>query len=400
MTTLHIQPENLHDAARQMTQNAAQVQSGMENMKSQMQQLAYAWQGPSSDEFNGEAQRLLSGMRQQAELLEQLGGRVERTASDWEQLDQRGASTFLSSGVGLLGFLPFSAGAIGLIPVMALPLSISSWQTGLPTWLGDQIKRLFPSFFPPASDPLSFHLNGPDDAGNPTPGAFASNLLNKFDQTGKPATPAAAIQNDPAPAAVVGTPPPPATVPQSDPTPAAVVETPPPPASGVFNDVPIKAQGDLYGSAACAPTSVSMVLDYFHNQDASRASATPQKLVDMLDNGDGTWGNGVSLSLMTDDLNELGYKNITVSDNNSLDSLATSLKDGPVIVTSGVQLIGGAVRDIQQAGSTMHAMVVKGINASSVLVNDPWSGVEKVFPRDTFSQMWNVGNNVIYSIRP
>ncbi|MCX6056694.1 MAG: C39 family peptidase, partial [Chloroflexi bacterium] len=127
------------------------------------------------------------------------------------------------------------------------------------------------------------------------------------------------------------------------------VETPAAPESpaskyDTYYDIPAKSQGTEYGSAACLPTSMSMVLDHFHNGDADLKTATPGELVKMLDNGDGTSGSGVGLDKLNDDLAELGYQsNVTTG---SMEDLSTQLKDGPVIVNTGVKLLSVPARDI------------------------------------------------------
>jgi hypothetical protein len=51
-----------------------------------------------------------------------------------------------------------------------------------------------------------------------------------------------------------------------------------------YYDVPIKSQGTAYGSAACLPTSISMVMDYYKTQNANNNTASPDDLIKMLDN--------------------------------------------------------------------------------------------------------------------
>jgi len=174
------------------------------------------------------------------------------------------------------------------------------------------------------------------------------------------------------------------------------------------HDVPVKAQGNLYGNAACSLTSVSMVLDYYHTQDEKHRTVSPQELVGMLDKGDGTPGSGVSPSNLTDELGDLGYKNITERTHASLQYLMDQVKDVPVIVTVGVGLVGpGSTKsDVPRAitgpGNTIHAMVVKGFSpdGKTVVVNDPWTGKELQFPVEQFEDMWTRGSQGLYVIRP
>lgn len=387
MTTLHLLPENALDTARRLAGQAQQAQAELATLRSRLNQLHSAWQGGASDEFQAESAQLLRQLEAQVDQLAVLSARLQREVQEWEQVDQRGAAALRAGSPGFWGgTLPTAAG--GLLPAVAVPVWVSSWLDGLPSWLREWVNRLFPPVSVP--DPLV-------ESPTPTGKTKLGELLEKTPEP-TPVTPEpAGVAEDPAPAPVADTPP----APVAEPAPAAPVESPAPsPAYENYHDVPAKSQGALYGSAACAPTSVSMVLDYFNAQDAARATASPEDLIKMLDRGDGTPGSGVSLHLMNDDLAELGYNKVTVGVNAGMEALGEHLKEGPVIVTAGVKLIGGENRDIQQAGSTIHAMVVKGINAESVVLNDPWSGAEKVFPRATFEEMWTRGQQGFYVIRP
>lgn len=165
----------------------------------------------------------------------------------------------------------------------------------------------------------------------------------------------------------------------------------------VYYNIPAISQGTRFGNAACLPTSMSMVLDYYHDSNSNLKSATADELIIMLDYGDGTKGNGIRLDGLDDDIKELGYEsNVTASD---IGGLVSELKEGPVIVNVGVQL-ESSPRDIKQAGSTNHAMLVKALNENTVVVNDPWSGSEKVFSRKTFEGMWSNGHNYMVTVRP
>jgi uncharacterized protein YukE len=380
MTTLHLQTETGDSTALTLQHSSETLYIELESLRRVLQSMSLAWQGPASSQFQGEADTLLRQLLQQQSAIALLAERLQREIQEWETTDARGAAAFRSARLGGLwpgvwGSLPSSAGS-GYMPLLfgaLLPLttalSVAPLLGGLPAWLSGLLERFFP---PPAIiSPL------PDEPAAPEPGALHRLINEKLSAPPAEATPSAQ---------------------------PAAQENPPAVAPGagydLYHQVPVKSQGALYGSAACAPTSVSMVLDYYHAQNPDLPAVAPETLISMLDSGDGTPGSGVRLDLMTDDLGEIGYTNVTVRMDGNYDDLSSALKDGPVIVTSGVKLIGGQARDIQQAGSTVHAMVVKGLNADSVLVNDPWSGAEKVFSRETFSQMWANGSNGMYVIRP
>lgn len=174
----------------------------------------------------------------------------------------------------------------------------------------------------------------------------------------------------------------------------------------ISHNVPTKSQGNLYGSAACAPTSVSMVLDYYHLQDNAHETSSPEELIAKMDLGDGTPGRGISLSNLTDELNDLGYHNISQKVDATFSDLQSVVQDGPVIVTAGVKIEGpGTIkadvpRSLHGPGNTIHAMVVTGIGDAVVKVNDPWTGEQIEFSKTEFEKMWSRGSSAYYSIRP
>ena len=369
MTLIHMQTETVHTTARQMAQNAAQADGELLSLQRAIQELSITWQGGGSEDFSAQAQDLLHRLKTQSETLGLLAERVKSEASEWEQVDQRGAASMLGigsfpllrqthfalSGGGGQSEVPFYNNTI--LPIFTA-LSAVPLLSGLPAWLDSFLDKYFPD--PEIKSPI------PEEAApasTPTSTTFGD-LLNE---------------------------PPPVT------EPAQPTEMPP---YETHYDMPPKAQGDLYGSAACSPTSVSMVTDYYHAQNKANNTITPSELIDMLDKGDGTPGSGMSLSNLTDELGDIGYKNISQKVNANITDLQSELIKGPVIVTTGVKLIPGEARDIQKAGSTIHAMVIKGVSADNVAVNDPWSGAEKVFSRATFDQMWSNGSNGMFAIRP
>ena len=379
MTTIHMQTETVRSAARQMTQAAAQADAELHSLQRALQDLGYTWQGGSSDEFSAQAQDVLRQLGARSEALSMLAGRVEREVAEWEQVDQRGAASMSGARMQTVwtwGYapMPVAAGGTGggaassawmVMPVMAV-VSVGQFLTGLPSWLNGLLERFFPS---PVTVESPIAVESPSQPGK---SGFGQLLEEVPDESPTVAAPAA---------------------PQTSPF------------DQYYNVTP-QSQGNLYGSAACAPTSISMALDYLHGQNPDLQTATPQELIGMLDQGDGTPGRGLSLSKLTDELGELGYHNISEKAGASMDELQSALQDGPVIVTSGVKIVGpGTVasdvpRAIEGPGGTVHAMLVKGLGAEKVAVNDPWTGRELQFDRATFEQMWTGGSNGMYVIRP
>jgi len=374
MTTLHLQTETGYQTASALKQYAAQALEEAQALQRAIQNLSSAWQGGGQVEFSHEATVLTNRIQEHIFELQSLAERLQREVQEWEEVDRRGASSLRGTGAYSIQqayVLPFTGGLgdTAFYNSYFLPLftavSVMPLVQGMSAWVNGFLDKFFPK--PAIVSPL------PDD---PSPVSGFGKLLQETPQ----ATPSAQVA-------------PPAATP-SQPVPL------PSPSDGydIYYDIPPKSQGALYGSAACLPTSMSMALDYYHSQDAANQTASPNDLIGMLDPGDGTFGSGVALDKMNDDLGELGYQSSVSS--SDMDGLSNALQDGPVIVNSKVGLVSSPARDITPNGSTNHAIVVKAINSESVVVNDPWSGAEKTFPRDTFEKMWAGGGNYMIVVRP
>ncbi|MFZ5903235.1 MAG: C39 family peptidase [Chloroflexota bacterium] len=369
MTTLHLLPTTGHQTASTLKQNALAMFDEAQLLRRALQSLEMSWQGGGQEQFAAQAKALLRNLETQADALQILANRLEREVTEWEQTDQRGASAFRGSSsvaafYARLG-LPFTGGASefpflgqAILP-MFTAISTMPFLTGLPAWLNSLLDKFFPP--PTIVSPI------PEGTVPETPGVASP--FGKLLEEAPPATPPA----------------------QAAPPPSSV------PAYAVSYNIPPLSQGALYGSAACLPTTMSMALNYYHSQNPANATASPSDLIGMLDQGDGTLGNGIGLDKLNDDLGELGYIS-TVSTGN-MDGLESALQSGPVVVNSQVGLTSNP-RDITPVGSTNHAILVKAINAESVVINDPWSGTEKTLPRAAFEQMWNAGGNYMVVVQP
>jgi len=380
MTTLHLLPETGHQTASTLKQNSVAMLDEAQSLRRALQSLETSWQGGGQVEFAAQTSALLRQLQTQADALQLLVDRLEREITEWEQTDQRGAATFRGSS-SLAAFyarlgIPFAGGASGspflgqsILP-MFTAISTMPFLSGLPAWLNSLLEKFFPP--PTILSPIA-----------ETPAVTSP--FGKLIEESQPATPPALSQGDASQSGVEG---------------SAQVAPPPSPteSASVSYNIPPLSQGTLYGSAACLPTSMSMVLDYYHSKNPANATASPSDLRNMLDPGDGTKGKGIGLDKLNDDLGELGY-NSTVSAGN-MDGLESALQSGPVIVNSQVGLVSVPARDITPNGSTNHAILVKAISAESVVINDPWSGTEKVLPRAAFEQMWNGGGNYMVIVRP
>ena len=170
----------------------------------------------------------------------------------------------------------------------------------------------------------------------------------------------------------------------------------------ILYDVPVKAQGNLLNGIACVPTSVSMVLDYYHHSNSDLQSATISQFIADLNPGDIKPGVGISVSDIIDNLKAIGYHNsfYKIAPLINLSDLKFYLQDGPVIVQTGVDL-GHNPRRILGAGTEQHALVLRGFSpdGQTVYVNDPWSGSQLEFQLADFLDMWNNGHNIALMIR-
>ncbi|OQY90391.1 MAG: hypothetical protein B6D38_03620 [Anaerolineae bacterium UTCFX1] len=373
MTTLHLIPSSGHQTASILKQNSLAFQEETQSLRRAIQALSMSWQGGGQEQFSAEANALLRKLEAQVDALQILASRLEREVTEWEQTDQRGAALFRGSGrdgLPTTSYMPLYTGGQTenaflnqtILPVFTA-LTVIPFLSGLPAWLNSFLER----FFVPPTIATPFSKEGE------TPLAENSEGTTRFGDLLKETAPGA---------------------------PSAQEADSPSPADGydVYYDIPPQSQGKLYGSAACLPTSMSMALDYFHAKDPANRAASPSDLIGMLDQGDGTEGRGVTLDKLNDDLGELGYSS-TVSAGN-MDDLGAALREGPVIINSKVGLVSVPARDITPNGSINHAILVKAINADSVVVNDPWSGKEKVFSRTTFEKIWKGGGNYMTIVRP
>lgn len=335
MTTLHMETDSVRLFAQQIRQTTAQTEELANYTMHSMSNMD--WIGPSREEFGIELQRLITNLLAQADHGRILANRVERETQEWEQV----SATFLKSNYSVI---TAAGGGVSIMNFWYLAPTYTLFtifnNLNAPDWVRDQIGNLFNPTT--AAPPITENV-APEPA---PPPSEEINLENNDDS--------------------------------------------------YYNITP-QDQGNLYGSAACGPTSVSMIMDYYHQKDAHNLNATPQEIISGLDKGDGTLGSGISLSRLDDDIQEYGYQ-VNWQTSASLDDLKKTLKEGPAIINGMVDLKG---QDIDIPGSQVnHSMVVKGISPEKVIINDPWSGTEKEIPINDFQTMWERSKSVLYVIRP
>lgn len=380
MTTYHMET----DAVRAM---AAQIKQAAESMRSQAQALngsaqSVDWIGPSRDEFVMEVEGILRQLEAQIQAGEVLAGRAENEVAEWEQSAATlggAGSPFSGGGLHYPGGSPNFDETTGmywyqLIPVPAIffigPI------LGLPAWLQEIGRRFFADPAPAPQPVVVSPVPGNAPPAAPSSEPSGETPLGKLIHD-SPASPSAQPQ---APAPVVP-------------------QAPARDGYGTFYEIAPQSQGTAYGSAACLPTSLSMLTKYYHNQNSDNKAVEPGDLIKMLDSGDGTPGSGVGLDRLNDDLAELGYKE-TRNFQSDMTGLKDELKSGPLVVNVRVSLTSFPERAMSEGNAYNHSVLVKGVSESNVLINDPWSGKEMEIPADQFDRMWSNGDHWAQVVRP
>ena len=380
MNVLHMQTETVRSTARQILQTSAQAHTELQSLLRAAKSLEVAWRSKSGDAFLADTTELLRRLQLQSELLTILAERLAREAMEWEQADHNGAAAFralVANRSPMLTVSIFSGGPGNtyrftsvIMPLFAW-LSIGKRLMEFPGWLNSIVDQFLPSA--EIVSPVAEGSAPPDQ----TPSKSFGDLLKETPLEGTAST-------DAAPASFPS--------PQAD-SPARDSRY------DSYYNIPIQSQGILYGSAACLPTSLSMITEYYHAKDSVNQSVSAEGLRNMLDLGDGTEGVGVKLDKLNDDLNELGYTNVR-NFQSDMDGLRKELADGPVVANIGVRLVSQPTRTLDGPGATNHSVVIRGVSADGVLINDPWSGSEIKLSNEQFASMWSRGDHWLQTVRP
>lgn len=149
--------------------------------------------------------------------------------------------------------------------------------------------------------------------------------------------------------------------------------------------VPVKSQRALLYNGkstqfGCVPTSVSMITDYWNQQNPNNKTWTSQKFLDLnIKQGEYNDGTGMSASNIHDELEKLGYS-ANDQTNASFDDLQSAVESGPVVAL--VKL------GMKESGYN-HAVVVTNIGEDgTIFVNDPWTGKSNQYNKETFINSW------------
>ena len=391
-----VQPERLRQAAQELRRAQESWQGQAARLRQVFSNLD--WETRQRLEVEGQVQQAVALAESLAARAGEKAAFLEAAAARFEQADSQGAQ-----GLGRVEyiilhpewFIPWDFSWTDLRSVLPLtrlvPLAGGGTVTGLGlfaslTWLGSAVKGLAEQIWAWLQGrPEKFLSPVPEDEPAIPKGRLAQTILSGLEKARREQEQKQATSSG--------------RVIQSIEVDTPKERTQPPPDFSIYHPITPQSQGDEYGRAACFPTSVSMVLDYYHSRNPSNRFASRDDLIAMLDPGDGTKGKGVGLDRLNDDLSELGYTAITRS--GSMDDLRNFLREGPVIVNLKVDLIGlPGSGDIRLGHTYDHSVVVKGISDNAVLINEPWSGKEKVIDRATFEQMWGEGKNYMVIIRP
>ena len=391
-----VQPERLRQAAQELRRAQESWQGQAARLRQVFSNLD--WETRQRLEVEGQVQQAVALAESLAARAGEKAAFLEAAAARFEQADSQGAQ-----GLGRVEyiilhpewFIPWDFSWTDLRSVLPLtrlvPLAGGGTVTGLGlfaslTWLGCAVKGLAEQIWAWLQGrPEKFLSPVPEDEPAIPKGRLAQTILSGLEKARREQEQKQATSSG--------------RVIQSIEVDTPKERTQPPPDFSIYHPITPQSQGDEYERAACFPTSVSMVLDYYHSRNPSNRFASRDDLIAMLDPGDGTKGKGVGLDRLNDDLSELGYTAITRS--GSMDDLRNFLREGPVIVNLKVDLIGlPGSGDIRLGHTYDHSVVVKGISDNAVLINEPWSGKEKVIDRATFEQMWGEGQNYMVIIRP
>lgn len=379
MTDILVQPTELRSAGEQLNSRAKSIGQAMQSIDNDMHALkGHNFLGNRANELQSNYASKREALVFAQKILVHFAAELKTAAEAFEKADLQHNVPYLPDTAGILfkdgWMLPlaplfpsedFTWPVLPFLPILPFRFARDGFGFTLPQWLTTKLDQ----FYAPAEIASSFAAEQP--AVIAVPSQDFGDLLK-----------------------------------QPVNTPIVETSSPEPSPLEISYTVQAKPQGKLYGNAACSPTSVSMILDYYHSKDAANQTISAEQLVLMMDEGDGTYGKGMSLSKLTDELSELGYHNISQKVDARFSDLHSALQDGPVIVTTGVKISGpGTIspngpRTLDGAGNAIHAMVVTGIGDTQVNVNDPWTGQELQLSKATFERMWSRGSNGIYSIRP
>ena len=391
-----VQPERLRQAAQELRRAQESWQGQAARLRQVFSNLD--WETRQRLEVEGQVQQAVALAESLAARAGEKAAFLEAAAARFEQADSQGAqglgavlgASAVSALAGLnlpLGLGDWSGGRIPLTRVVApsgggeaagLGLFASlTWLGSAALWFGQAIWNWLYGYPVQIASPL------PSD---PPKGSYETVLRGleraKQRQTTSPGQSIQTLHIEDKPA--------------SDSAQVASSSAQLTPSFG--HDVPRQSQqglkyGDKPTQYGCTATSVSMVLDYWHNQDSKNKTMTAQEILNK-NIEQGTFsGTGLSVSQTHDEIQSLGYKTVEDHINATFDQLKGDLEKGPVVAV---------VKLGMKTSGYNHAVVVNGISADGkqVSVNDPWDGQTHTYSVEDFTASWGTVNNSYMVIRP
>jgi hypothetical protein len=159
-------------------------------------------------------------------------------------------------------------------------------------------------------------------------------------------------------------------------------------------EVPIYGQDTAGGSAACAPTSMSMIMNYWHDQNSDLAGPSRDEVLQAaIDANYFEQGRGMDFNEAEKILDNYGYDASVQLFNGDDAAMQSSLKEqlgnGPVMAMVSLDT---KADQLVSEGGVAHAVVIAGISndGSMVRIHDPWEGGRAVdMSWDAFKGAWS-----------
>lgn len=407
---IQVTPERLREAARLFQQAQAQWEEQGARLQSQFGGLDWEVRQRANVEGQvSQAIRLASNLAQRAA---ELAASLESAATRFEQADNQGAAV-LGASVGS-AIRAWLQGISSLPPWLQLSgAGLSTWER-LSAWLGAPIGGVVPLQISRGNALLGLSflaslpwLGGPlqslaEAVWNWLHGyGWRANteLISPLSSTSEPESPkgklyetiSTGFKKHAPPSATTG------RVVQS-----LRIEESPLAAPSFGHSVPaLSQQGLKYNGQqtqyGCTAASVSMVLQYWHNQNPKLGVLSAQEIVD-INAKQGTFSaSGMSVSEVHDEVRALGYSTVEDRVNADFETLKRDVQQGPVVA---IVKLG-----MRQSGYN-HAVVVTGISDDGrVMINDPWDGQSHTYTVAEFQSSWGADfggglKNMYAVIRP
>lgn len=363
MPILHMQTDEVRQMVQYGTQNIDRCKDEVDRVWAAATGLENEWVSGAAVEFRANLQAIYNQLLALLDEGKVLFNRAQSEVEEWEALGSAARMAQLNQQYGMTNVSGLPIAGAGGFPV-AIP-SIGGIISGIVQFIGGQFR--LPDWFP--KNPLA-----PDNS-IPIPGAFEGTESNPSSSGNTPEAPTATGSAETAA-------PPPTITPE-------VTE--------VHHSVPVQSQiglnrgkdETLYG---CTPTSASMVMDYWHNQDEKNQTALAQDLLNENVQEKEFGATGMAYDHIIDEFEERGYRAelhtspVGSDAGASKTALQDALKGGPVMTTVRLNL---------NTTGEVHSVVVTGFNKDNVTLNDPWTGKEETCSWEKFNASWgsNFGKN-------